>query len=193
MPYLCNEGIAFCVNDKSTSVAEGDDLCLVYYGKYGTGLKYLENRLLETYKKVSQTEDIPSEFLSRAINRIYTTVDDETEAWISALKKYVNIDVLQYFQSSSDWFNLRIRVKDLIDKRENLFNQYCNYSSGTLSNDFQGKLKKLILDEFKQYMYDLANWGYFSRQTAEDLYKKFEQVINAHAEYYMAMAKAQIS
>lgn len=181
--------LLLCVNKKDVSLAAGDDLCLLYYGKYGCGLRYLEQRLRESFAEARKTDDLPTEVLNRTIARIYDTLDEEVEAWIKALKAYLQIDVISLFRSPNDWIYLRDRVKRLIDAREKLFEECFNSSNRSLSGDFRSRKKDLYLREFHEYVTYLARIGYFSNQQAEEFYRKFETILNRHGAYYLAMAQ----
>lgn len=177
-----------CSNEKNIAVAKGDDLCTLYYGKYGTGLRYLEQRLRESYNEACQSETIPKAYLDKVIQRIYNTVDEETEAWIFALKTYVNIDVLEYFKSENDMEYLKNRVKQLMNKREALFETYFDYTGRYFKDGFTEARKSLYMNEFKDYVYYLSDIGYFTRQKADEFYASFKAIIEAHGAYYRHLA-----
>lgn len=185
--------VLLCINDKNVSLAAGDDLCVAYYGKYGTGLKYLEKRLRDSFFEAQKKDNLPPEILDKVISRIYNTLEEEVEAWVSVLRNYVDIDVLTYFKSSNDWQFLRQRIGQVVKKREELFEACFDWNSKTLSDEYAFKLKKLYLDEFKEYVVFLSECGYFSREEADKFYEKFERVLTEHRKYYMAIAQSESS
>lgn len=175
--------ILLCDEEWNTSSARGDDLCVAYYGKYGTGLSYLRTRLIESFEEARKEEELPLNLLNKILDRILipNSVKYETDAWISTMKNYLGIDVENFYQGEYDRTFLENRIEYLINKRENLFDQCFVESKRTLNNDFKELKKQLYLTEFNVYMHDLARWGYFSVQDADRFVKAFDDAMREHA------------
>lgn len=163
-----------------TSSAPGDDMCVSYYGKYGTGLSYLKTRLIESFKEAQKKEDLPDQLLDKILNRISIDVKYETEAWISAMKNCFGIDVESYYRDEYDRSYLERRVEYLIQEREELFDKCFDASNRTLSDDFRKRKKELYENEFRTYIYDLERYGYFQIEDAEAFVEKFNKALKLY-------------
>lgn len=175
-----------CINDKNVFAAGGDDMCLLYFGKYGCGLEFLKKRLCDSFAAAKRVDDIPDEALERALARVDNTLDDEVEAWIIALEKHMGMKVTAMFQDPDDWFYLRERVKRIAQKREELFLKYFQTGDKATLNEktFRNAKDEMYIKEFTEYMSDLVLYGYLSEEDARAYSNAFKGMITEASDAY---------
>lgn len=173
--------VLLCDEELNTLSAMGDDMCVAYYGKYGTGLQFLSIRLRESFGEAKKQEELPDELLDKVLARICGNVSYETDAWISVFKNYLHIDVMSYYRGAYDRYYLERRIEYLMNKREELFNELFDYNTRHLDDSFSDRRKELYINEFSIYMHDLARYGYFSEDEASQLTDKFKDLLIGHA------------
>lgn len=179
--------LLFTVNNRDPYLALANDVCVMYYGKYGCGLKYFEKKLRESFEKVSEIEWYQNEILERVVARIYDTLDEEVEAWIRVMKQYLGLDVTKKFKNPNDWNYLKNRISSLIIKREAIFDNNCDYNAGTLNEKFVSEKKDMYISEVRDYLNSLVDMGYFTQTEANEYVDKFENLLRSHQNYYMEM------
>lgn len=179
--------LLFTVNNRDPYLALANDVCVMYYGKYGCGLKYFEKKLRESFEKVSEIEWYQNDILEKVVARIYNTLDEEVEAWIRVMKQYLGLDATKKFNNPNDWNFLKNKISMLISKREAIFDKNCDYDSGTLSENFITEKKDMYINEVSDYLYGLANMGYLTQTEAKKYADKFEQLLLSHQQFYIEM------
>lgn len=179
--------LLFTVNNKDPYLARANDVCVMYYGKYGCGLKYFEKKLRESFEQVRQIEWYQNEILERVVARIYDTLDEEVEAWIRVMKQYLGLDATKKFKNPNDWNYLRNKVSMLISKREAIFDNNCDYNAGTFNKKFLNEKKDMYISEVRDYLNSLVGMGYFTQTEAKEYVDKFENLLRSHQNYYMEM------
>lgn len=187
--YAARE-LLFSINNISPYLARANDVCTMYYGKYGCGLKLFEKKLKESFNRVCQKEPYTQEILNTIVSRIYNTADEEVEAWIRVMKQYLNLDVVRKFKYPNDWEQLKQQVNIINSKRESIFEKYYNSENETLHADFSREKKEMYITQFRDYLMSLASFGYFTTAEAKMYSDNFEALLRAHVQHYREMLES---
>lgn len=171
-------------------LAPKDYVCVVFFGKYGFGLKQLKQLLTDSFNRVAASYDISRSVLDTVLQRVDDTVDDELRAWRQTGIEYAHIPIDEILAKSpqAGLAIARSRMRDFIEKREKIYEECAPQGSNVVHQ----KVKQLIQTESDDYLNMLASIGYISEadrqtysQNIADFLSRVRSALRAQETYFL--------
>lgn len=164
-------------HNASVSAAEGDDVAICVYGKYGLGKEERKELLKAAYNRVCSDNTISDpDALSTVLNRLEDTTLDELLAWKSAAEKYCSIPVSQILAKAPDAGRqiATERMNALIKEKELIYTQNKgNYVA------ISSKLREAIIKHSTDYLAFLRGINYITNPEYETYCTNINNFLNS--------------
>jgi len=130
------------------SDADGNELAILMFGKFGLGLSDLVERVKSAAERVNEKKpgSITQEEIDRAVGAVMSSKQSEREALIEDAERMLNLKIPK--MSEEKRYQLRSIYEDLYNRRMKMYNAF---KSKEITPDECGKaLKKNFLDACKK-------------------------------------------
>lgn len=159
------------------SKAAKNYVCVVFFGKYGMGLKQLKQLLTDSYNKIMISCSDPYNALNKVLARVDDTVDDELRAWRQVGIEYCHIPIDEIMAKSphGGLVTARGRMTRIIEKREKIYQDFIDSHKEGGDKKLYKDIWSLIQSEVDDYLNMLADIGYIT-QSEKRVYSHYVDV-----------------
>lgn len=173
---IANRVLAVANSGADVKKAEKDEYSVVFYGKYGLGLKEFKEKLTESFHETRQAYDLPDSALTGVLSRVDDFLTDELMAWKSIAESVGGIDVDDIVRRSGGVDIAKRRLSSYIDSREALFDQYLRHQ--VTENGLRQGMKRSIQQHAGNYLDFLHNLNLISQAQCALFHARLDAFLN---------------
>jgi hypothetical protein len=165
------------IDDTSLERVGGNDVCLLWFGKYGLGIDNLKKLVKESYAKTVKDYVLAQKCLDDVINRIDDSMEDELKAWYNVGQHRLGIPIDDILDKGGREAGIEVassRLKSWMEERESIFSQYGG--KGELNN----KLKEGMLNAVKDYLDFLQGISLVTETESDTYYSKLKDMLDKY-------------